>query len=62
MEHTLVFIKMSGFTCLFVGLLEEKVVGLQDFVGTVVNIKVVDTAEVTCLCPARRASQPLWCG
>ena len=37
---------MSGFAFFFVGLLEEKVVGLEDFIGTVVNIKVVDTAEV----------------
>lgn len=46
MEHALIFIKMSGFACLFVGFLEIEVVGLEDFIGTVVNIKVVDAAEV----------------
>ena len=46
MEHALILAENACFTSLFVGFLEEKVVGLEDFVGSEINAKVVNAAEV----------------
>ena len=45
-EHALELLEMTGFSCFFVGFLEEEVVGLENLVRAVINAEVVDIAEV----------------
>lgn len=45
-EHALELLEMSCFPCFFVGLFEEKVVGLENLVGAIVNAEMVDAAEI----------------
>ena len=45
-EHALELLEMSCLPCFFIGFFEEKVVGLENLVGAVVNAEIVDTAEI----------------